>query len=245
MGGIDHLANSPFVLSLWASSPLSPACLCVSVPFGLFLCGHLSLCLCFFLSVPVSTVSVSFLLCLSLQVGWRRKPTTDLTPSHRPSLTRPSPGQHPPVPPILYSGGKGPISRWPHLGLTPQVIPCLPPSLPLWLAPCPPPPASLLSPLSLLCVSAPLLLLTPTSHPPPSPIPGLFFTPSHPPGRCHLGSGQLSNISVGREKQCVLCLLSEVGVWVAWRPLCWHTWPGDSRNSRPGTSLAVAESQSH
>lgn len=57
----------------------------------------------------------------------------------------------------------------------------------------------------LFSVSLFLLLSSPL---PPSSLPGLFFYSPSTPADAISGSGQLSNISVGREKQCVCVVLA-------------------------------------
>lgn len=157
--------------------------------------------------VPVCLrVSVSFFLCL--QVGWRRKPTTDLTPPTSPisSLPPPSPGQPPPVPPFCILG-EGPsltaAPPWPSL---PQLISCLPSSSPLaGFSPRPPGPP--LPPLSFLCVYS-SLLLAPSSPPPPSPLPGLFFTPPHPRLMPSLVLDNYQIYQWGERSVCCACVLA-------------------------------------
>lgn len=146
---------------------------------------------------PSLTLSLSFLLCLS-RLGGEGNLLLTSAPPHRPSLPcPPSPGPPLPVPPILYSAGRSPLSPWPHLG--PHPLHYLLTPL-LWLAslPCPLPLSSLFS------VSVSLPFLTPLSIPPaPATSLGSFLLPFSPSADAVSGSGQLSNISVGREKQCV------------------------------------------
>lgn len=116
------------------------------------------------LSRALLHVSLSFFLCL--QVGWRRKPTTDLTPPHRPSLPcPPSPGQPSPVPPFCILGEGPSLPMAPPWPLPPQFISCLPTS-PLWLASLSNLPPDPLSP-SLFSVS---LFLSLSSPLPPGPL---------------------------------------------------------------------------
>lgn len=185
--------------------------------------------------VPVSmSLSVSFFLCL--QVGWRRKPTTDLTPPTSPiSSLPPKPRTAPTSPPILYSGGGALSPRGPTLTLTPSTY-LPPPTLsPLWLASLPTPPPT--SPLSFLCLCSspsPRPFLPAPTQPPPW---ALFYSPS-PLADAISGSGQLSNISVGREK-CVLYLLSGPGVWAGAGTCCWVI--HEASGILPGTSLGATE----
>uniref|UniRef100_A0A2K6PA61 Na(+)/K(+)-exchanging ATPase n=1 Tax=Rhinopithecus roxellana TaxID=61622 RepID=A0A2K6PA61_RHIRO len=177
------------------SSHLSGPPLCLLT--GLCLCGFLvSLPLCpslcwvarFACLFPSLTLSLSFLLCLS-RLGGEGNLLLTSAPPHRPSLPCP-PGLGPPlpVPPILYSAGRSPLSPWPHLGPHPLHYLLTPP---LWLASLPCPPLS-------------LPFLTPLSIPPaPATSLGSFLLPFSPLADTVSGSGQLSNISVGREKQCV------------------------------------------
>ena len=166
------------LLSSWLSGP-PPFCVfpCVSAPFGFFLCRCLSVSAC--ASLPaVSLSSVSFLLCLS-RLGGEGNLLLTSTPPHRPSLPcPPSPGQPTPVPLILYSGGRGPLSPWPRpLKLSPASLPLFP----LWLAslpaPTPAPPRPLpLSSLSFVCVCS-----SPSPHPcHPAPSLGSFLLPLTP-----------------------------------------------------------------
>lgn len=109
----------PSVLSLhppWHLFPLpfSPGpppfcvCPCVSAPLGFFVC--LSVCLCVSLCPSLPSLFPP----LSLQVGWRRKPTTDLSPTTSRLFLAPAGRTAHSVPLILYSGGRGPLSPWPR-----------------------------------------------------------------------------------------------------------------------------------
>lgn len=128
------------------------------------------------LSLSIS-YSVSFFPPLSLQVGWRRKPTTDLSPTTSPvSSLSPKPRTAPASPPHFVFCGEEP-----SLPMAPPWPPPPPLSLdtPTLAGFSPLPPASLLS---LFCVS-----FSPFPHPSirssgPSHLPGLFFTPFQPLG---------------------------------------------------------------
>lgn len=190
------LSGPPLCPSTCVLSFLVSSCVCVSLFFSVLV----------LLPMPVS-LRVCF---FPLQVGWRRKPTTDLNPTTSPiSSLPPKPRRAPSSPPNFVFSGEGPsLPLAPTLAPPPQSIsgPSLcPHPLLASLPPTPPTPvpASLLS---FLCLcsspSAPS-----NSQPPPW---ALFYSPSASPTLADAvsGSGQLSNISVGREKRCVLCLLS-------------------------------------
>lgn len=134
-------------------------------------------------TVPLLSVSVLhpspclfLFLSLCLQVGWRRKPTTDLTPPHIAHLfPAPEAQDSPHQSPHFVFWGRGPLSPWPHLGPYPLNLSPASPLTPLWLAslsnPFRPP-----SPPSLFCVTVPLplLFLPIPSAPPPW---ALFYSP--------------------------------------------------------------------
>lgn len=165
----------------------------VSLSSSLSLCPRVLL-VSLSLSIPV------LLLFSLLQVGWRKKPTTDLTSAHMrlfSSLSPSRPGQPPPGPRILYSGGGA--------------------SLPVALPRPPVPPGICLSPLWL--ASRPALVPAPGLAPPlsvsvsrsstPQPPPwALLYSPHHP----GTGSGQLSNISVGERSHVCQARFLDQGV---------------------------------
>lgn len=178
----------PLLPSALSLHPLGTSSLCPSLRASSFLC--LSLCLCPFGLLSVS-LSLSLCLCvspcpslpalfppLSLQVGWRRKPTTDLSPttsrvSFLPLRAQDRPLQCPSFC-ILGGGALSPRGPAPSSDLPPPS----PTPRPLaGFSPRPRPRPLPLSPPSLLCVSVPLLL-TPASQTPPWT---LFYSPS-PPG---------------------------------------------------------------
>lgn len=217
---LPFLSNSLLPSSLSGPPPLC-LCKCVCVSFLLFLCH----CFCaaspptqassppapLYLSLSLS-VSVSHSLYpFSLQVGWRKKPTTDLNPATSPPVSSlsPGPGQSPPVLPFCILGGEALSPCGPILASTPQLPPAPPSLLPLAGFSPPTAPASLLSLFS-VSVSLP---------PPPSiPVPpalslGFFLLLLSPLTLADAisGSGQLSNISVGREKPRVSCSFSGQG----------------------------------
>lgn len=212
---------APLTSPLLSGPP--PLCVCprVSAPLDFFLCRCLSVSACASLRAGLSR------LCLfpplSLQVGWRRKPTTDLSPTtSRVSFLPPRAQDRPLQCPSFCILGEGPFLP---VAPPPQVISRLPPPRPVpWLASLPAPtPAPCLSPLPLFCVC----LFLSSSPLPPRPLPGLFFTPRRPLADAVSGSGQLSNISVGREKPCVSCFallrgFSAGGMWAGQRSPCWH-----------------------
>lgn len=181
-------------------------------------------------------LSLSFFLCL--QVGWRRKPTTDLTPHIAHLFPAPQAQDSPHQSPHFVFWGRGPLSPWPHLG------PC-----PLNLSPASPPPPSgwLLSPTFPWTPSPPLSFLchcsSPSPHPflptPSAPPPwALFYSPS-PPTDAISGSGQLSNISVGREKPACVVLAFWPRGWGGGVP------SAGSRGRVIHTTPGAMESQSH
>ena len=197
---------APLPSPLLSGPPPLCVCLCVFAPLDFFLCRCLSVSACVSLRARLSR------LCLfpplSLQVGWRRKPTTDLSPttsriSFLPSRAQDRPLQCPSFC-ILGGGALSPLgpassSELPPPSPTPRPLAGFSPR------PCP---APCLSTLPLFCVC----LFLSSSPLPPRPLPGLFFTPRRPLADAVSGSGQLSNISVGREKPCVSCFALLGGV---------------------------------
>ena len=193
-------------------SPLlsGPPPLCVgprvSAPLDFFLCRCLSVTACASLRARLSRLWL--FPPVSLQGGWRRKPTTDLSPttshvSFLPPRAQDRPLQCPSFC-ILGGGALSPRGPAPSSDLPPPSPRPAP-----WLASLPAPtPAPCLSPLPLFCVC----LFLSSSPLPPRPLPGLFFTPRRPLADAVSGSGQLSNISVGRrEAVCVvLCFVERV-----------------------------------
>lgn len=160
------------------------------------------------------------------------------TPPPRPSLPLPpSPGQPLQAPHFVF-WGRGPLSPgpppWPHpLKVFP--VPSL--SLPLaGFSPCPLPlPFS-----SLFCDSVPLLLLTPTSQPPPW---ALFYSPSTSPQLWLMPSLVLDNYQIyqwGERSVCVVLAFWTGGVG-GMVSLCWHRWLGDLCNQefhRPSSEVS-------
>lgn len=221
-------------LSVWASALsfcLSPSFRCLSV----FLSSSFSLCF-----SPCLSLCVCF---LPLQVGWRRKPTTDLNPAPRPSLPCPSPqAQDSPLlsPPFCILGGGAFSPHGPHLGPILSKYPWPSPSLSAsgWLLSLPPPCLSPLPP-----VSVPLPLLTPTSQPPPW---ALFYSPSMFPLPWLMPSLVLDNYQIYQRGErggvCCACFPGRRCGWLvpgAGALAGVHTVPG----GEAGTSLGVPESQ--
>lgn len=167
---------------------------------------------------------------LSFQVGWRKRPTIDLSHHHIARVfPAPSPGQPSPVPPFCTLGGGAfsphgpPLSLWSSLLSHTSVTSHFPSLLPLAGFSPPTVPASLLPPSS---VSLPL---SPLQHCPSFPPWALFYSPG-PRLLAYAISGsnseQLSNISVGREKMCA-CYACQPELWVDGVPSasarCWVT----------------------
>ena len=167
---------APLTSPLLSGPP--PLCVCprVSAPLDFFLCRCLSVSACASLRAGLSR------LCLfpplSLQVGWRRKPTTDLSPTtSRVSFLPPRAQDRPLQCPsfcILGGGALSPRGPAPSSDLPPPS----PTPRPLaGFSPRPHPRPLPLSPPSLLCVSVPLRL-PPAAQPPP----WTLFYSSSPPG---------------------------------------------------------------
>lgn len=154
---------------------------------------------------------------LSFQVGWRKRPTIDLSHHHVARVfPTPSPGQPSPVPPFCTLGGGAfsphgpPLSLWPSLLSHTSITSHVPSLLPLAGFSPPTAPASLLPLSSVSLPLSPLQLCL--SFPPWA----LFYSPG-PRLLAYAISGsnseQLSNISVGREKMCV-CYACQPALWV-------------------------------
>lgn len=209
------LSGPPLCPSTCVLSFLVSSCVCVSLFFSVLV----------LLPMPVS-LRVCF---FPLQVGWRRKPTTDLNPTTSPiSSLPPKPRRAPSSPPNFVFSGEGPsLPLAPTLAPPPQSIsgPSLcPHPLLASLPPTPPlPPSPPLS--SLFCVSVPLPLLPLL----PSPLPGLFFTPPQRPPPWLMPSLVLDNYQIyqwgERNGVCCACFLDWKGGKVC--PVL-----GDSHNAR-------------
>lgn len=178
---------------------------------------------------------------LSFQVGWRKRPTIDLSHHVARVFPAPSPGQPSPVPPFCTLGGGAfsphgpPLSSWPSLLLPHTSVTSHFPSL-LPLAGFSPPtaPASLLPPFSVS------LSLSPLQPRPSFPPWALFYSPG-PRLLADAISGsnseQLSNISVGREKACACCACQRSRGWMG--ALCQSPVPGDSHEPSLASSSAT------
>lgn len=163
---------------------------------GSLVCLPLSLCLTF----------------LSFQVGWRKRPTIDLNPPRRrPHLPCPQPRTAHSGPPFCTLGGGAFSPRGPPLSLWPSLLSHTLVTSHFSLSS---PSDWLLSPHS-PCLSSSLFCVSPVSPSRPCPLfPtwALFYSPQPRPLADAISgsnSEQLSNISVGREKLCLVVLASQ------------------------------------